>query len=369
MSDHEPKTRSTSGCWRDPCFHAKAEVIGDAPERTRQMGLNARGLRLRRRQIRVCGRRATIGALPCFDPTLRAKGEGMKRAGAGLMVAVVAGLCLIGAGPAWAVSLGQNGRIVYLDSDFSIHTILPSGHGDSVVGPQTSELASSPNGRRIAFVGAGGDIYTVRADGSDVRRLTSDGGNSGPSYSPHGGRIVFTHNGTIMVMRSHGSKRRAIGRGRAVTWSPNGEIIYFQAGDPRPSLRTMRPDGADKHQLVMLGGNGGTLNSYSPDGSEFVFTRFRNDESARTFLADANGGSIRRPPCERAISAQQVGHYGFSRWPVTYSPDGRWFLAWNGEASQALGSLTRISLSSCAGKRVVGRGARPDADWQALPAP
>ena len=181
-----------------------------------------------------------------------------------LIPAVVAGLALVGATPAWAVFPGQNGRIVYPDRDFNIHTILPSGHGDSAVGPQASELASSPNGRRIAFVGAGGDIYTIRADGSDVRRLTSDGGNSGPSYSPHGGRIVFTRNGTIMVMRSDGSKQQAIGRGRAVTWSPNGEIIYFKAGDPRPSLRAMRPDGAHKHQLVMLGGNGGTLNSLIP---------------------------------------------------------------------------------------------------------
>ena len=55
--------------------------------------------------------------------------------------------------------------------------------------------AWSPDGRSIAFFSmrAGGrDIWVMRPDGSNRRRLTSDGSlNEYPSWSPNGRSIVF----------------------------------------------------------------------------------------------------------------------------------------------------------------------------------
>ncbi len=137
----------------------------------------------------------------------------------------------------------------------------------------------------------------------------------------------------------------------------------------------MRPNGTHKHRLVWLGTFGTELPIYSPDGSEFVFYRSHLDSSGlneigRTLLADANGDNIRRPPCGGAISyPRSIDHYGATRAPLTFSPDGRSFLVWNRPDPQGLASyLISVSLGSCTGRRIVN-GAYWYADWQAVPAP
>jgi TolB-like protein len=51
--------------------------------------------------------------------------------------------------------------------------------------------AWSPDGSTIAYISAG-DIYLVKADGSDPRRLTNRGQDNDPSWSPDGTRLVFS---------------------------------------------------------------------------------------------------------------------------------------------------------------------------------
>lgn len=57
----------------------------------------------------------------------------------------------------------------------------------------------SPDGSLILFVSPGSDgtdVYTMRPDGSDVRRLTTDGQSAAASWTPDG-RILFTHSGGV----------------------------------------------------------------------------------------------------------------------------------------------------------------------------
>jgi Tol biopolymer transport system component len=288
----------------------------------------------------------------------------------GLIAMAVAGLALAGATPSWAVFPGQNGRIMYAageGSDYAVHTILPSGHGDQLIGiPQPGVW--SPNGHRIAFTGAEEDIYTTWADGTDLRRLTFNNQSLVAHYAPGGRRIAFVGPKGITTMRNDGSAKRVISDQSGLrTWTPNNQVAFIAGGtDTRPSLWAMNPNGTNPHRLVLLGVNGGLGPFYSPDGHSFLFVRLGGASNRHVLMADADGSDVREPPCPGFFAQHD---------PVTYSPDGRWVLAAapNSGDPRNITSyrLIRIRLSTCQGQRVVSPVA-PDfppyfPDWQALP--
>ncbi len=304
-----------------------------------------------------------------------------------LIAAVVAGLALAGSTPARAVFPGANGRIAYVAPDgaggSTLHTVLPSGHGDGVIASGQFGLDSptwSPNVRRLAFDISNSDylsdVFTARQDGSDLRRLTNYGDSTiawggHPSYSPGGGRIVFAswvyHDvNRIRTMRTDGSDTREIARDYprrvvgAPVWSPGREIAYFVGGasDKLPSIWAMRPDGTDKHQLVDLGKAGGLGPVYAPNGRKFLFVRYLNASAdRRTLLANADGSNVRRPPCAGALDQMGV---------LSYSPDGKWVLG-NEVDSRGNYTLVRLLLRSCRSEFVADGGST--ADWQVVPPP
>lgn len=290
----------------------------------------------------------------------------VRAAGAVALVATAVGVF---ASSALATFPGANGRIIYATgrgSTYRVHTILPSGKGDRVIAHSGGQFAWSPSGRRVAFIdGEEGDVYTMRADGRDVRQLTFDGDNYGPGYAPGGARIVFTHTGItdpgITTVRTDGTERRLIGENLSASgWTPSGEIAYL---DDR-GIWTMRPNGKHRRRLVDLGNDGGYGPMYAPDGSEFLFTRFGLDDSARLLLADGDGSHVREPPCPKVS-------WGFTN-PITYSPDGKWLLVARRNDSPdprlpTSENLIRLSLASCTGSRLVGRASLEGVDWQALP--
>jgi hypothetical protein len=123
----------------------------------------------------------------------------------------------------------------------------------------------SPDGTRIAFERMNGvciydlcgiDIYTMAADGSDVRRLT--------------------HTAT------------AIDYAAVPAWSPDGTRIAFLAGDyaGAPELRVMTTDGAVVARLGTVGSRG----VWSPDGRAIAATTSAPGPSAPILVFPATGG-------------------------------------------------------------------------------
>jgi TolB protein len=88
----------------------------------------------------------------------------------------------------------------------------------------------SPDGTRILFsdagVGGARDVFSVRVDGSGLRRLTHGSGNGADSWSPDGTMVAFasTRRGSfqIFVMNADGTRVRQVTHGSAAHYASWG---------------------------------------------------------------------------------------------------------------------------------------------------
>jgi dipeptidyl aminopeptidase/acylaminoacyl peptidase len=136
----------------------------------------------------------------------------------------------------------------------------------------TARPRGRPDGRRLAFDSQRDnpllgtktiiDVYVMRADGTDVRRLTTTdrpgagNGSQQPTWSPDGERLAIVTGDTagvarIVVVRPDGTDPRPITDGPGdifPAWSPDGNWIVFQRNDSEVWL--VRPDGTDARRLA-----------------------------------------------------------------------------------------------------------------------
>lgn len=135
--------------------------------------------------------------------------------------------------PTWSPS---GGRIAFVRITNVEHIFVMRADGSRVRNITGEDDGASPDwspdGKRIAYQalnsdGGEVDVYTIRPDGSRMRRLTRDGGNEqSPSWSPNGRRIAFAKSWQLYKMRRDGSRVRQI---------PSGEgDVYAPAWGPRP---------------------------------------------------------------------------------------------------------------------------------------
>ncbi len=233
------------------------------------------------------------------------------------LVQVLACLALVlaAAGPALTTFPGLNGRISFArvfrnTNSISIFTVRPDGSGEQQLtfdAPNHASMFSdwSPDGSRIAFdsdQNSNGtddfvDIFTMKADGSDVVPLTSHAGFNGePEYSPDGNTIAFESDrglgsageGIYLMNASNGTHVRRITVAPAgffdvsPHFSPAGNrIVFTRANFCRPNRGTNGAGGCLAAVfLVNLDGSGlsritpwghDTLaTDWSPDGSKLV---------------------------------------------------------------------------------------------------
>ena len=191
-----------------------------------------------------------------------------------------------------------------------------------LLAPAGAGGATAPS--RIAFGrdlgGLSGDLtslYTVRPDGSGLRRLTVPptrqalGGDSGPVWAPGGKSLVFERNlpywGTdrmrLMAVSARGGAARQLTTGpfdAMPSFSPDGRRIAFtrvvqSVVAPTASLFTM--DGGGRHLEPLLADGIDLSAAWSPDGSTIAFSRLesvsRPLDEATLYLADADGSHVR----------------------------------------------------------------------------
>jgi Tol biopolymer transport system component len=238
-----------------------------------------------------------------------------------VLAATLTALCFVAAaiGPASAVVPGANGRITFMrfDADGIFQIWVANGDMTNQVqithGYGGSGFPSwSPDGTRIVFDSHRtdpdendnteiSDVFTMKPDGSDVRRLTDSRGFSGhPSWSPDGRWIVFdadrgnypASQGLYLVASDgSGTIRRLTTLPAGSAWqelgrfSPDGSRVAYDevaGGTPLSHHRegavagehaavfSVKPDGTDIRQLTPSGAHCGDAD-WSPDGKRLVF--------------------------------------------------------------------------------------------------
>jgi len=152
------------------------------------------------------------------------------------------------------------------------------------------------------------DIYLMKADGSEVKRLTqSPGYDGGPFFSPDGERIVwrrFSPDGAtaeVYTMNRDGGGEKKITDLGVMSWAP----FYHPSGDYL--VFTNNAQGFDNFELYIVDAQGAHapvrvthtagfdgLPVFSPDGKKLSWTSSRTtDKSAQIFIADWNDGAAR----------------------------------------------------------------------------
>lgn len=157
-----------------------------------------------------------------------------------------------------------------------------------------SQLAWSPNGTQLAFVSnrAGTrNIWVINSDGGGLRRITSPPGyQNHPSFSPDGGRIVFSEGvyakvgagqvytgSNLWIINADGTGLRRLTTGATFrdtnpSWGARG--ILFQSDRIQPNggrpgaIWMVQPDGSGLHAIPNAVGGDPT---WSPDGTRFAF--------------------------------------------------------------------------------------------------
>ena len=169
------------------------------------------------------------------------------------------------------------------------------------------------------------DLYMMRADGTDVRRLTfAKGYDGGPFFSADGTRICwrrFNEEGTqaeIWTMNVDGSDKRQLTTIGAMSWAPyfhpSGEYLIFTTnrhGFANFELYLVDAKGEREPVRVTYTNGFDGLPVFSPDGGKLAFTSVRTeDRKAQVFLADWNHEAalrkLRGSPA-RGATTQQAG--------------------------------------------------------------
>jgi Tol biopolymer transport system component len=162
------------------------------------------------------------------------------------------------------------------------------------------------------------DIYVINADGSNLTRLTEEGGEE-PCWSPDGKRIAFIRRGTIYTMNADGSnvtkflefpiysevtlpngKRINIRvmRAEKPSWSPDGKKIAFdgwvsfEGGNPHYQIVVIDTDGNNLRVLTFANADS-RWPSWSPDGKKIAFSSNAGN-SCDIYVVDADGSNLTR---------------------------------------------------------------------------
>jgi len=175
--------------------------------------------------------------------------------------------------------------------DYSMVFEVPMEETEMIKAFGTIVYASTPQTARSW------DLFTVAADGGQIRRLTdSKETEQHPSWSPDGQKILFTRgdamsNIDIYVMQEDGSDVIRLTehgqRDQRACWSPDGtQIAWVSQRDGEKAVWIMDSNGSNKRKLVS-----GREPSWSPDGKRVAFTSSVFHDNDEIYVINTDGSN------------------------------------------------------------------------------
>jgi Tol biopolymer transport system component len=220
------------------------------------------------------------------------------------------------------------------DFQADIYTIKIDGSDlKKLTSEEKNEFGSSwsKDGKRFLFsAGIRGamensELYFAKRDGSEVIPVSKTaGGHSAPSLSPDGKKILFISaresydrkKPQIYLMNVDGTGIKRLTTDSAVAyfdprWSPDSKriVYYAEKGDNKDQIWTMKTDGTDQTLLTNNVGHN-FFPSWTPNGKKIVFTSKRETEESSFYLVDPDGKNLTQIPYIKGSM-------------IRFSPDGK----------------------------------------------
>jgi dipeptidyl aminopeptidase/acylaminoacyl peptidase len=147
-------------------------------------------------------------------------------------------------------------------------------------------LASFPGDNGVIAFAKGGDIWTVRSDGTGAHRLTSGPAVDGaPEWAPDGRWMLFTRDGAIWRMNADGTgAAKVIDQGDDAQISADGKsFIYLSPQGFNQSVRGANIDGSGDHVVHEDSFVVGSVDDWAPTHSLFGVTFIDDDDQFGLF--------------------------------------------------------------------------------------